>query len=65
MFAFIEYSWLMIPSCIITILLLLVTVPDDVAYTPFLIFAFCSMICTVRRFFRARMLYGEQQTTET
>ncbi len=65
MFAFIEYTWLMIPSGIITILLRVAMIADDPSYVTYLIFAIYSMICTVRQFFRVRALYKEQQAAET
>jgi len=60
MLAFIEYTWLMLPSGIISIFLNLATMkthPDQMTY---LIFSIYSMICVTRGFFSVRKLYAEQ-----
>jgi len=60
MLAFIEYTWLMLPSGIISIFLNLATMqahPDQMTY---LIFSVYSMICVTRGFFSVRKLYAEQ-----
>jgi len=63
MFAFVEYTWLMLPSGIITICLdisVAAAHPEQITYV---IFAFYSMICTTIGFFKVRKLYAEQQKT--
>lgn len=63
MFAFVEYTWLMLPSGIITICLNISVAaahPDQITYV---IFSFYSIICTTIGFFKVRKLYAEQQKT--
>lgn len=61
LFAFIEYSWLMIPSGIISILLNLSIMLNNPAHITYVIFSIYSMICVTRGFFSVRRLYEEQQ----
>lgn len=61
MLAYVEYTWLMLPSGIITICLDLsvtATHPEQITYV---IYAFYSLICVTIGFFRVRKLYAEQQ----
>lgn len=65
LFAFIEYSWLMMPSVIITGLLYLSTMRTNPGDVTFLIFNIYSLICVTHGFFSVRRLYKEQQKEET
>ena len=61
MFAFIEYTWLMLPSGVVGICLDLsvsVNHPEQITYV---IYACYSLICVTIGFFRVRQLYAEQQ----
>lgn len=61
MFAFIEYTYLIIISSLISIFLhayMMIEQPEQLTY---LIFSVYSFICIVRGFFQARALYKEQQ----
>ena len=61
MFAFVEYSWLMLPSGLINIALNLATMqayPEQITY---LIYAFYSLICVTIGFFSVRKLYADQR----
>ena len=61
MFAFIEYTYLIIISSLISIGLhayMMIEQPEQITY---LIFSIYSFICIVRGFFQARALYKEQQ----
>lgn len=64
MFAFIEYTWLMLPSGLVLICLdLSVTVnhPEQITYV---IYACYSLICVTIGFFRVRQLYAEQRAEQ-
>jgi len=61
MLAFIEYTWLMLPSGVLNIVLYIATMqyhPEQITY---LIYSCYSMTCVVIQFFRVRKLYAEQQ----
>ena len=61
MFAFIEYTYLIIVSSLISIFLharMMMDTPEQITY---LIFSIYSFICIMRGFFQARALYAEQQ----
>ena len=60
MFACIEYSYLMLPSGIVSIILNLATMQEHPEQITYLIFSFYSMICVTQGFFRVRKLYAEQ-----
>jgi nicotinamide riboside transporter PnuC len=61
MFAFIEYTWLMLPNGIIGIFLNIATMKVHPEQMTYLIFSFYSLICVTRGLFRVRGLYKEQQ----
>lgn len=64
MLAYIEYTWLMLPSGLITICLDLTVSrahPEQITYV---IFALYSLICVTIGFFRVRKLYREQRGLE-
>ena len=61
MFAFIEYTWLMLPNGIIGIFLNIATMKVHPEQMTYLIFSFYSLICVIRGLFRVRGLYKEQQ----
>jgi len=60
MLAFIEYSYLMLPSGIVSIVLNLATMQEHPEQITYLIFSFYSMICVTQGFFRVRRLYAQQ-----
>ena len=61
MLAFIEYTWLMIPAGIITIVMHITTVPEVPGQVTYVIFSVYSLICVIMQFFRVRQLYAKQQ----
>ena len=61
MFAFIEYTWLMVLNGIISIILYLVVIKDSPEQTTYLIFSVYSFICQVVGFFKVRKIYKQQQ----
>lgn len=61
LFAFVEYTWLMIPNCISSILLNIIVMADKPDRITFLVFSFYSLYCNVLGFVHARRLYAEQQ----
>ncbi|MBE6597276.1 MAG: nicotinamide mononucleotide transporter [Ruminococcaceae bacterium] len=63
MLAFIEYTWLMLPSGLIGIALNFATMQDHPEQITYLIFAIYSLICVTIGFFRVRKLYAEQTAT--
>lgn len=62
MLAFIEYSWLMLPSGMLSIILNLATMRDNPEQITYVIYSIYSLICIFRQFFRVRKLYRIQQT---
>lgn len=62
MFAFVEYTWLMLPSGIISICLDLSVTADHPEQITYVIYAFYSLICVTIGFFRVRKLYAEQKS---
>ena len=61
MLAFVEYTWLMLPSAVIGICLdisVMQAHPEQITYV---IYAFYSLICVTIGFFRVRRLYAEQR----
>lgn len=65
MLAYVEYSWLMLPSGIISIFLHIQMMADYPAQITYLVFSLYSMICVTRGFFRVRKLYAEQNSKNT
>lgn len=61
LFAFIEYSWLMLPSGVIVILLYASMLTNNPAQITHVIFSVYSLICVTRGFLSVRRLYKEQQ----
>ena len=61
MFAFVEYTFLMIINGIIGIALYITMLPETPEMTTYLIFSVYSFICIVFAFFKARKLYDSQQ----
>jgi nicotinamide riboside transporter PnuC len=60
MFAFVEYTWLMLPSGILSIVLNLSTMQTNPEQITYVIFSFYSITCVTIQFFRVRKLYAEQ-----
>jgi nicotinamide riboside transporter PnuC len=65
MFAFIEYTWLMLPNGIIGIFLNIATMKAHPQQITYLIFSIYSLICMTRGFFMVLRLYKEQQFEKT
>ena len=61
MFAYVEYTFLMIVNGIIGIALYITMLPETPEMTTYLIFSVYSFICIVFAFFKARKLYDSQQ----
>ena len=64
LFAFIEYTWLMLPSGLITIFLYAATMAQQPGQITYLIFSVYSLICVTQGFFSVRKLYAQQQKEE-
>lgn len=60
LFAYVEYSWLMLPSGIISIMLNLQTLQASPAQLSYVIFSIYSMICVTMGFFSVRRLWKQQ-----
>lgn len=60
MLAYVEYSWLMLPSGLISIILHITMMAEYPAQITYLVFSLYSMVCVTRGFFRVRKLYAEQ-----
>jgi nicotinamide riboside transporter PnuC len=60
MFAFVEYTWLMLPSGILNIVLNFATMQSNPEQITYVFFSFYSIICVTIQFFRVRRLYAEQ-----
>ena len=60
MFAFVEYTWLMLPSGMLSIVLNISTMQTNPEQITYVIFSFYSIICVSIQFFRVRKLYAEQ-----
>lgn len=61
MFAFVEYTWLMVPSGMVSLGLyfsVMINHPEQITYV---IFSCYSLICVTIGFFRVRQLYSEQR----
>lgn len=61
MLAYIEYTWLMLPSGVISICLHIATMAEHPAQITYLIFSLYSLFCVTKQFFRVRGLYAEQR----
>ncbi len=61
MFAFIEYTWTMILSGIMGIVLGIATMAEYPAQITYVIFSSYSLICIILQFFRVQKLYRQQQ----
>lgn len=60
MFAYIEYTWLMLPSGVISICLHIATMVEYPAQITYLLYSLYSLFCVTKQFFRVRGLYAEQ-----
>lgn len=61
MFAFVEYTFLMVINGVIGIALYITMLSDTPEITTYLIYSVYSFICIVFAFFEAKKLYGNQQ----
>ena len=61
MFAFVEYTWLMLPSGLLNIALNIATMQTNPGQITYVVFSVYSMICVTIQFFCVRRLYAEQQ----
>ena len=61
MFAFVEYTWLMLPSGLLNIALNIATMQTTPEQITYVVFSVYSMICVTIQFFCVRRLYAEQQ----
>ena len=60
MFAFVEYTWLMLPSGMLGIVLNFATMQTNPEQITYVVYSFYSIICVTIQFFRVRKLYAEQ-----
>lgn len=60
MLAYIEYTWLMLPNCVISIVLYAVMLKSSPEQITYLIFSVYSLICNTIAFLKARRLFKEQ-----
>ncbi len=65
MFAFVEYTWLMLPSGVLSIALNAATMKTNPEQITYVVFSVYSMICVTLQFFSVRRLYAEQQGEDT
>ena len=65
LFAFVEYTWLMIPLGVLGVYTNTIVMMDSLDRMPFLVFSIFSLYCQVLAFFQARRLYAEQQALKT
>ena len=65
LFAFVEYTWLMIPNCLSNIILNIIVMADKPDRITFLVFSFYSLYCNALGFIQARRIYAEQQASAT
>lgn len=65
MFAFVEYTFLMIINGVIGIALYIQMIPDTPEMSTYLIFSVYSLICITFAFFEARKLYSSQQENKS
>lgn len=61
MFAFVEYTFLMIINGVITIILYITMLPETPEIATYLVFSVYSFVCIVLSFFEAKKLYANQQ----
>ncbi len=61
MFAFVEYTTLMLVNCALTIVLYITMLKDSPDTATYLIYSIYSLICVGFAFFEARKLYARQQ----
>lgn len=61
LFAFVEYTWLMIPNCLSVILLNIIVMADSPDRITYLVFSIYSFYCNVLGLIQARRIYAEQQ----
>ena len=61
MFAFVEYTWLMLPSGLLNIALNIATLQTNPEQITYVVFSVYSTICVTIQFFCVRKLYAEQQ----
>ena len=61
MFAFVEYTWLMLPSGLLNVALFFATMQAHPEQITYLIYSIYSLICVTIGFFRVRKLYVEQR----
>lgn len=61
MFAFIEYTWLMVINGVVSIVLYLAVIKNSPEQTTYLIFSIYSLICQIVGFFKVRKVYKQQQ----
>ena len=60
MFAFVEYTWLMLPSGMLNIVLNFATMQTNPEQITYVVYSFYSITCVTIQFFRVRKLYAEQ-----
>ncbi|MBQ2793910.1 MAG: nicotinamide mononucleotide transporter [Clostridia bacterium] len=64
LFSFVEYSWFMLCTGVVSIILDAVMMADNPARITFLVFSVYSMICVTLQFITVQRLYKEQQRGE-
>lgn len=62
--AFIEYSWLMLPSGLFGIALNITVMMNEPAQITYVIFSLYSLFCVTKGFFRVQKLYAQQQAED-
>ncbi|MBQ8508880.1 MAG: nicotinamide mononucleotide transporter [Clostridia bacterium] len=62
MFAYIEYTWLMIPSCLCSVGMYIAMLGENPEQVTYLIHAVYALICNCISFVHARQLWKEQNT---
>ena len=65
LFAFVEYTWLMIPLGVLGVYTNTIVMMDSLDRMPFLVFSVFSLYCQFLAFFQARRLFAEQQALKT
>lgn len=61
MFAFVEYTTLMLVNCVLTVVLYITMLEGSPDTATYLIYSVYSLICVAFAFFEARKLYAQQQ----
>ncbi len=64
MFAFVEYTFLMIINGVIGIILYITMLPETPEMTTYLVFSVYSLICIILSFFEAKKLYDSQRNAD-